>query len=74
MMKVFSASLQAIVLISAAIGASAQAPVPSAQSAPIGVGAMAPEFTLGDQDGNKVSLGAARSKGPVVLVFYRGYW
>lgn len=73
-MKLFTALLQAIVLIAAAIGATAQAPATSAQSAPIGVGAMAPEFTLGDQDGNKVTLTEARSKGPVVLVFYRGYW
>ena len=61
-MKLFTASLQAIVLISAAIGATAQTPAPSAQSAPIGVGAMAPDFTLGDQNGNKVTLTDARSR------------
>ncbi|HET6204282.1 MAG TPA: hypothetical protein VFI25_15930 [Planctomycetota bacterium] len=34
----------------------------------------APEFTLPDQEGRPVSLGAARSSGPVLLVFFRGHW
>ncbi|MBK8235858.1 MAG: redoxin domain-containing protein [Deltaproteobacteria bacterium] len=35
---------------------------------------VAPEFTLPDADGNPVSLAQLRSRGPVVLVFYRGWW
>lgn len=35
---------------------------------------MAPDFMLEDQNKNKVALADAREKGPVVLVFYRGYW
>jgi cytochrome oxidase Cu insertion factor (SCO1/SenC/PrrC family) len=40
----------------------------------VGVGGVAPDFTLLDQNGNQVMLSEARSKSPVVLVFYRGYW
>ena len=40
-------------------------------SKPLEPGADAPDFTLADQDGNLVSLGALRGKN-VVLVFYPG--
>ncbi len=43
-------------------------------STPVGVGDVAPDFTLEDQQGQKVKLSEARGKTPVVLVFYRGYW
>ena len=46
----------------------------SARTAPLKVGEMAPDFTLEDQQGRKITLSAARGKAPVVLVFYRGYW
>jgi cytochrome oxidase Cu insertion factor (SCO1/SenC/PrrC family) len=42
--------------------------------APLKVGEVAPDFTLEDQNGSKVTLSEARRKSPVVLVFYRGYW
>ena len=54
--------------------ANSQSPSAAARSTPIGVGEMAPDFTLADQDKNQVALSAARGKSPVVLVFYRGYW
>jgi peroxiredoxin len=45
------------------------------------VGQAAPDFTLTDQDGNPVTLsnllrggGAGELGGPVLLIFYRGYW
>jgi peroxiredoxin Q/BCP len=38
-------------------------------SEPLAVGARAPDFTLSDQDGSRVSLAALRGKN-VVLVFY----
>jgi peroxiredoxin len=44
------------------------------RSSPVAVGESAPDFTLEDQNGNKVALSDARDKSPVVLVFYRGYW
>jgi hypothetical protein len=38
------------------------------------VGASAPDFTLPNQAGQAVSLSALRTRGPVVLSFYRGRW
>jgi peroxiredoxin len=38
------------------------------------VGEMAPDFTLADQQDQKITLSEVRGKSPVVLVFYRGYW
>jgi len=35
---------------------------------------LAPAFALPAQDGHTVSLASALEHGPVVLVFYRGYW
>jgi len=35
---------------------------------------MAPAFALPAQDGRSVSLVSELARGPVVLVFYRGYW
>ncbi len=40
----------------------------------INVGMIAPDFTLEDSHGQKVSLADEVKKQPVVLVFYRGYW
>jgi cytochrome oxidase Cu insertion factor (SCO1/SenC/PrrC family) len=37
-------------------------------------GQAAPDFTLEDTDGNKITLSDFRGKKTVVLVFYRGYW
>jgi hypothetical protein len=36
--------------------------------------ATAPDFTLLDEGGHPVSLAQERAKGPVLLVFYRGWW
>lgn len=44
------------------------------RTGPVAVGEVAPDFTLQDQNQNKVTLSEARTKSPVVLVFYRGYW
>ena len=47
-----------------------------AQQSPEGLfpGAKAPDFTGFDQNGNEIKLKELVKKGPVVLVFYRGYW
>lgn len=37
-------------------------------------GDKAPEFTLGDPDGNPVSSQALLARGPLVVSFYRGVW
>ena len=38
------------------------------------VGSKAPDFTLGNAFGKKVTLSTQLKQGPVVLVFYRGAW
>lgn len=38
------------------------------------INSKAPDFKGKDQNGNEVSLKDIRKKGPVVLIFYRGYW
>ena len=45
-----------------------------ARTTPVGIGEMAPDFTLEDERGRRVKLSAARGRMPTVLVFYRGYW
>lgn len=37
-------------------------------------GAMAPDFTLNDQNGNPVTLSALTASGPVVMSVFRGFW
>ncbi len=73
-MKLATALFQLIVLLSVATAANSQVPTAGLQSRPIGLGDVAPDFTLADQDGDKITLSEARGKTPVVLVFYRGYW
>lgn len=41
---------------------------------PIGVGEVANNFTLEDENKNKVTLSDSKDKEVVVLVFYRGSW
>ena len=47
-----------------------------AQQNPEGLfpGAKAPDFTAKDQHGNQINLKDLAKQGPVVVVFYRGYW
>jgi len=44
------------------------------RATPVGVGDVAPDFTLTDQDGRRHTLSAERGKRPVILIFYRGHW
>ena len=48
--------------------------LPPADLERVQVGASAPDFTLEDMDGKRITLSQFRSKKKVVLVFYRGYW
>jgi len=41
---------------------------------PLKVGEMVPNFTLEDQNGQKVTLSALTRSAPTVLAFYRGNW
>jgi hypothetical protein len=47
--------------------------IPAATTA-LTLGEPAPDFTLIDAAGRRVSLADYREKKPVLLVFYRGYW
>ncbi len=68
----------ATLLIAAALSHPAtlgqQTPTDKKRATPVVVGEVAPDFTLEDQDGRKLTLAAERGKRPIVLVFYRGYW
>lgn len=35
---------------------------------------VAPDFSLLDHNGQKITLSEVRAQGPVLLVFYRGHW
>ena len=52
---------------------SGQEPELKPRSNPVQVGEVAPDFTLEDQDGQKVKLSDLRNA-PTVLAFYRGNW
>lgn len=62
------------VLFFVAMSANPGLPISAQRTTPVKVGDTAPDFTLEDQNGQKVTLSESRSKSPVVLVFYRGYW
>jgi cytochrome oxidase Cu insertion factor (SCO1/SenC/PrrC family) len=62
--------LAALALSTAGLASAAETP----RARPVAVGETAPDFTLQDQNGQKVGLAASRGQRPVVLVFYRGYW
>ncbi len=51
-----------------------QSPSTATRTSPVPVGELAPDFTLEDDQGRKVTLSSSRGKTSVVLVFYRGYW
>ena len=81
-MEIMKLNIPAIlVLLMTALACAAEPPylaqhssVTPTRSLPVGVGDLAPDFTLQYQLGRKVTLSSARGKRPVVLVFYRGYW
>ncbi|MCZ7565893.1 MAG: redoxin domain-containing protein [Burkholderiales bacterium] len=63
-------------LLLVAVSAAAPAAVASAATpgSGLGVGDVAADFTLTDQDGRRHTVSAKRGKRAVVLVFYRGHW
>jgi len=66
--------LQFIALCGVSIAFSSPKATGQNRTSPVAVGEMAPDFTLVDHQGERISLSEARGKSPVVLVFYRGYW
>jgi len=52
----------------------ANAVLAQADPAALAVGSKAPSFSAKDQHGRTVSLEQLQAKGPVIVIFYRGYW
>ena len=73
-MKLLSGLIQISFLFFVNISPVISVPTNLQRTTPIGVGEMAPDFTLEDQNRNSVTLSSGRGKHPVVLVFYRGNW
>lgn len=73
-MRMLSVVLQIGLLLFVAMSADRVLPISAQRSTPLKVGDTAPDFTLEDQNDQKVTLSESRGKSPVVLVFYRGYW
>ena len=74
-MRLKIAGTIAILIVGLSCGAVQKSPsddlVP--RTSPVQVGEIAPNFTLEDQNHQRVELSSARGA-PTVLVFYRGYW
>ena len=66
----------AILIVGLSCGTNQESPANALapRTSPVQVGEMAPDFTLEDQNNQKVTLSSARGTVPVVLVFYRGHW
>jgi hypothetical protein len=62
-------SVALLILIASLAVASGQVRKPAPK-----VGDKAPDFSLPNPDGKTVSLTDYTARGPVVLIFYRGYW
>ena len=58
-----------MLLITLAVAAYGQTPRTSLK-----VGDKAPEFALPNGDGKLIMLSDYTARGPVVIVFYRGFW
>jgi peroxiredoxin len=58
--------LIALLLMAASFVALAQAP--------LRVGDKAPDFAIPNGDGKLITLSEHTARGPVVIIFYRGFW
>lgn len=67
----FSAALLLFVLAAIPLRAQELSPTDLER---VKVGSVAPDFSLPDISGRKVSLSYLRGKSNVILVFYRGQW
>ena len=52
----------------------AAAAIAHAQQSHLKVGDRAPDFALPNGDGKLTTLSEYTAKGPVVVIFYRGFW
>lgn len=69
MARIIVVAFSIITVVVSAANVRAQASVK-----PLAIREAAPDFTLVDHHGSKVTLSDSKGKNPVVLVFYRGYW
>lgn len=67
------AGVNAFLLLGSLVAWFALGRLPQPSAAPA-VGSALPDFTLPDPDGVPVSIADEIAKGPVLLVFYRGFW
>ena len=74
-MRLKLAGALAILIVGLSCGANqdSRSDVLVPRTSPVQMGEMAPDFTLEDQNQQKVQLSSARWT-PTVLVFYRGHW
>lgn len=73
-MRIAAIFLLLIALSCVSIAFSSERATAQNRTSPVAVGEMAPDFTLTNHQGGRITLSEARGKSPVVLVFYRGYW
>jgi len=66
---VMKALLGSVIVIAVLTCASAQVQRPGLK-----VGDRAPDFSLPNPDGKPITLKDYTSRGPVVVIFYRGFW
>jgi cytochrome oxidase Cu insertion factor (SCO1/SenC/PrrC family) len=64
----------AISVANAQLGPKDGADLPPTDLERVKIGDSAPNFTLENMDGRRITLSEAYSKNNVVLVFYRGQW
>ncbi len=79
MRKIFGISLLLLLGLSGAAVAQetkVATPTPTAVgvAAALKVGQTAPDFTLEDVEGHKVSLADTRGQAPTLIYFFRGWW
>ncbi|MDH3442390.1 MAG: redoxin domain-containing protein [Deltaproteobacteria bacterium] len=60
--------------VQAQLGPKDGARLPATDLERVKFGQLAPDFTLEDATGNRVSLSDFRGKKKILLVFYRGHW
>lgn len=78
MRKIFGVSLLLLLGLSGAAAAQetkvANPAAGAGVAAALKIGQVAPDFTLEDVQGHKVSLAETRGQTPTLLYFFRGWW
>ena len=72
--RTFEAMRSAWLAIAAATAAGCATSLHVISAASVAAGDRAPVFTLAASDGHGVALADELARGPVAIVFYRGFW